>query len=197
MIDEQAGANLYAIAAVAIYEACRYEAAESGRPIVPEAWVYRDDAFQRQFTATIERICQPGVTTTPEAEHDSWMRAYETMGWTYGPLRDPVAKTHPDMVPFNALPESERQKDAIFLACCAVAQRLLAEIGEARQEGYDAGLAEAERICEAIEVVNLPDFVLYSLAASGRRYVPAEEKHGYEKAVMDCKAAIQRVREES
>ncbi len=62
---------------------------------------------------------------------------------------------------------------------------------------FDAGLAEAERICEAIEAVNLPDFVPHSLAASGQRYVTAEEKHGYEKAAMDCKAAIRRARGET
>jgi hypothetical protein len=114
--------------AEAIYEACRQEASDSGRPIVPELWANRDEAFRTQFIATIERICQPGYETTPEQEHESWMQAYLDMGWQYGEVRDPVAKTHPDMVPFSELPESERQKDAIFLACCAVGRAAMVSL---------------------------------------------------------------------
>lgn len=117
----------YEMLAEAIYEACRQEAVDSQRPIVPEAYANRAEAFRTQFLATIKRICQPGYQTSPEAEHDSWMRAYEEMGWTYGPVRDLEKKTHPDMVPFDVLPESERQKDAIFLACCAVGRSLVSQ----------------------------------------------------------------------
>lgn len=106
--------------AEAIYEACRVEAADSGRPVVPEVWAKREEAFRNQFVATIARICQPGYDTTPEREHDSWWQAYMDMGWQYGEVRDPVAKTHPDMVPYDQLSKAEREKDAVFLACCAV-----------------------------------------------------------------------------
>jgi hypothetical protein len=65
---------------------------------------------------------------TPEEIHDSWMRAYEKMGWRYGPERDPIAKTHPDMVPFDALPEAEREKDAVFLDLVKVALRWICKL---------------------------------------------------------------------
>lgn len=106
-----------------IYEACRLEAIASRRPIVPEPFEQRDDAFRSQFYHTVNRICADGYETTPEAEHESWMRAYDAMGWQYGPVRDPVAKTHPDMVPFDQLPKLEQEKDAIFLELCAFARK--------------------------------------------------------------------------
>ena len=88
------------IAAEAIYEACRQEAIDSARPVVPESYFNRDAAFHAQFLKTIERVCAVGYETTPEAEHDSWVEAYEIMGWKYAPVRDVKAKNHPDIVPF-------------------------------------------------------------------------------------------------
>jgi len=145
---------LDAVVVEAVYEACRQEAIDSGRPIVPELFQQRDEAFQVQFCRTMERLLAPDYAGTPEAEHESWIRAYEKMGWRYGPERDPVAKTHPDMVPFGQLSEAERQKDAIFMACCSVA-RVARTASEAREAelvkastdmlaiveiGYDPGL---------------------------------------------------------
>jgi len=101
------------------------EAIASKRPIVPEPWEEREEAFQNQFISTIERICAHGYETTPEAEHESWVRAYEQMGWTYGPIRSRDLKTHPDMVPFDDLPEAERINDAIFLALCSLAREFI------------------------------------------------------------------------
>jgi hypothetical protein len=39
------------------------------------------------------------------------MRARRSGGWRYGPRKDCVAKTHPSMVAYAELPESERAKD--------------------------------------------------------------------------------------
>ena len=106
-----------------VYEATRLEALYAARPIVPEPLSDRDEVFQEQFYKTIARVCAPGYAGTPEAEHDSWWRAYEAMGWKYGPVRDTVLKTHPDMVPFAELPKAERDKDEVFLDVCAIARK--------------------------------------------------------------------------
>lgn len=111
--------------AVFVYEAARLEAIASKRPIVPELWVQRDESFRSQFLKCIERICVDGYATTPQAEHDSWRRAYIDMGWRYGPIRDVVAKTHPDMVSYDELLPVEREKDAVFLALCQVATQYI------------------------------------------------------------------------
>jgi len=112
-----------------LYEATRREAEWSQRSIVPEAWNDRDDAFRRQFVQVIQNYLTMDKLPTPEEAHDSWVQAYTDMGWVYGPERDPVKKTHPDMVPFDQLPKDERDKDAIFLALI-YAVRLLMTVPE-------------------------------------------------------------------
>jgi hypothetical protein len=44
------------------------------------------------------------------------------MGWTYGPVRDPIAKTHPDMVPYEDLGWAEQVKDEVFQRLCEIAR---------------------------------------------------------------------------
>jgi RyR domain len=46
-----------------------------------------------------------------ENTHDVWARLRLAEGWTYGPRRDDVAKTHPGMVPYSELSESEKDYD--------------------------------------------------------------------------------------
>lgn len=48
--------------------------------------------------------------------HDSWLKQKEEDGWKWGHVKDPVKKTHPAMVPFVALPESQQTKDYLFKA---------------------------------------------------------------------------------
>jgi len=40
----------------------------------------------------------------------------EADGWVYGVIKDPAAKTHPCMVPFEQLPAEQRAKDLGFKA---------------------------------------------------------------------------------
>lgn len=52
----------------------------------------------------------------PESSHDSWAKQKLAEGWVYGPLKDPIAKTHPCLVPFNQLPREQQAKDYLFRA---------------------------------------------------------------------------------
>ena len=52
----------------------------------------------------------------PEDSHQNWWAVKIADGWKYGEVKDPVAKTHPCMVPYDQLPEFQRKKDALFLA---------------------------------------------------------------------------------
>ncbi len=52
----------------------------------------------------------------PEASHESWMAQKEADGWVYGEVKDPEAKAHPCMVPFDELPKDQQFKDFLFRA---------------------------------------------------------------------------------
>lgn len=43
--------------------------------------------------------------------HEVWAQNRIKEGWTYGPVRDDVNKTHPCLVPYEELPESEKEYD--------------------------------------------------------------------------------------
>ncbi len=52
----------------------------------------------------------------PEASHINWCAMKEADGWMYGLVKDPEAKTHPCMVPFDQLPPEQQAKDHLFRA---------------------------------------------------------------------------------
>lgn len=55
-------------------------------------------------------------TAGPEASHMAWLRQKHADGWTYGPVKDSAAKTHPCYVPFHELPREQQAKDYLFRA---------------------------------------------------------------------------------
>lgn len=52
----------------------------------------------------------------PQASHESWMAQKVAEGWVHGPVKDPEAKTHHCIVPFDTLPQAQQAKDFIFRA---------------------------------------------------------------------------------
>ncbi|OPX73446.1 MAG: voltage-gated potassium channel [Methanoregulaceae archaeon PtaB.Bin108] len=46
-----------------------------------------------------------------EMEHVRWMEAMKTQGFSFGSIKDEQKKTHPSMVPYIELSESEKEKD--------------------------------------------------------------------------------------
>ncbi|HUT60670.1 MAG TPA: RyR domain-containing protein [Phycisphaerae bacterium] len=106
-----------------VYDAARLAAEAAGAPIVPVLWVEREDDFRAQFVAVIERQCGPQRSASPEELHGSWMQAYLAMGWTHGETYDREKRIHPDLVPYAALGQLERDKDAVFVALCEIARQ--------------------------------------------------------------------------
>ena len=49
-----------------------------------------------------------------ENAHDVWAKARMNEGWSYGKERDDPNKLHPDLVPYTALPDSEKEYDRIM-----------------------------------------------------------------------------------
>lgn len=46
-----------------------------------------------------------------ENVHDVWAEARIAQGWTYGEQRDDKKKKHPCLVPYNELPNDEKEYD--------------------------------------------------------------------------------------
>jgi hypothetical protein len=116
--------------AIFVYEGARIAAAAALAPIIPEPWHQRDEAFRSQFLGVIDRQCGPDRSASPSDLHADWVRAYEAMGWTYGPVRSVEHKTHPDMVSYDDLGQLERDKDAVFVALCEIARQWIYDLSE-------------------------------------------------------------------
>ncbi len=43
--------------------------------------------------------------------HEVWAASRMSQGWTYGSQRDDTLKTHPCLVPYETLPEEEKEYD--------------------------------------------------------------------------------------
>ena len=59
-------------------------------------------------------ISNPSITVSDL--HESWSRQRIEDGWKYGQHKDPVAKIHPCLVPFEQLPPTQQAKDYLFKA---------------------------------------------------------------------------------
>ena len=53
-------------------------------------------------------------------EHMRWNAYMRTEGYVYGAIRDEIAKTHPSLVPYQALSHAEKQKDEEVLLASEV-----------------------------------------------------------------------------
>lgn len=51
-----------------------------------------------------------------ENVHDNWAAGRIAEGWTYGPGRDESRKTTPCLVPYDQLPDSEKEYDRVTAA---------------------------------------------------------------------------------
>ena len=77
-----------------------------------------DDAPDWQKKSAIEgvRFTLANPNVTPEQAHNEWRRKKFYDGWTFGPVKDPVKKKHPDLVDYDQLPKAQQVKDRLFIA---------------------------------------------------------------------------------
>lgn len=84
----------------------------SGDP-VPAPWdEITEDARQGYAKGVQYRLSNPLAPAA--AQHDEWCRSKAEDGWTHGPVKDEGARQHPNLVPYQALPLSQRLKDTLF-----------------------------------------------------------------------------------
>ncbi|KKN38243.1 hypothetical protein LCGC14_0755510 [marine sediment metagenome] len=68
-----------------------------------------DDQFRSLLNGVQYALRNPNASA--EENHENWMKMKISQGWVYGEKKDFNKKTHPDLVPFNDLPEIEKKKD--------------------------------------------------------------------------------------
>jgi len=117
---------LLTLAAIA-HEANRHYCLSIGDTSQP-TW---DDAPQWQKDSAVAGIEGALAGNTPEQQHQSWCDAKVADGWTYGEVKDPDAKTHPCLVPFDQLPEEQQRKDHLYGAVVRAAYGVLSGEPEA------------------------------------------------------------------
>lgn len=72
--------------------------------------------WQRESAINGVKFTIANPDALPSASHDSWSAEKVAAGWVYGPVKDPEAKQHPCLVPYDELPVEQRTKDYLFQA---------------------------------------------------------------------------------
>lgn len=106
--------SMYTVIAQVAHEANRAWCAALG-DFSQKPW---DDAPDWQKSSAVNGVMfhRDNPDAGDSASHDNWMREKLEAGWTYGPVKDEQAKTHPCLVAFADLPPEQRAKDALFRA---------------------------------------------------------------------------------
>ena len=105
------------------YEAARLHAQLLGCPVIPKPWRERELEFRVQFIKLISDLCNGRRSFEDFKEaHNSWVRAYKEMGWSYGEVYDPERKIHPDLVAYDELDPKEKVKDEVFVRLVSIAK---------------------------------------------------------------------------
>lgn len=73
-----------------------------------------NDVDDDMRSSTINGVMAALDGATPESLHESWLATRTEQGWVYGETKDPVARTHPCMVPYVELPLEQQLKDHLF-----------------------------------------------------------------------------------
>ncbi|WP_433426315.1 RyR domain-containing protein (plasmid) [Microtetraspora malaysiensis] len=95
------------------HEANRVLQIAHGDAAVSPHW---DEAPEWQRESAAEGVLRAMAGATPQELHEEWCKTKLAAGWTYGPVKDADAKTHPCLVPYEDLPEAQRVKDHLFRA---------------------------------------------------------------------------------
>jgi hypothetical protein len=76
-----------------------------------------DQAPEWQKTSAIDGVKYHLLNpdSKPSDSHENWSRVKVEDGWKHGETKDPEAKTHPCLVPFEQLPREQQLKDHLFL----------------------------------------------------------------------------------
>jgi hypothetical protein len=73
-------------------------------------------ADEPERTFAIEAVKEALEGAGPREVHESWRNLKLATGWTYGPTKDPQAKTSPHLVPYEQLPDVKKRDNVLLTA---------------------------------------------------------------------------------
>jgi serine phosphatase RsbU (regulator of sigma subunit) len=72
---------------------------------------YKLSPVRKGFRHLTLHLNEDEIETMAMVEHIRWSWDKRLNGWTYGTVKDEVNKTHPALIPYKNLPDSEKEKD--------------------------------------------------------------------------------------
>ena len=72
---------------------------------------YKIRQVKKGFRPITLLLNEEEIETMSMVEHIRWSWDKRLNGWTYGNVKDETIKTHPGLIPYNDLPDSEKEKD--------------------------------------------------------------------------------------
>jgi serine phosphatase RsbU (regulator of sigma subunit) len=72
---------------------------------------YKIRQVRKGFRPATLLLNEDEIETMSMVEHIRWSWDKRLNGWTYSNIKDETIKTHPGLVPYNDLPDSEKEKD--------------------------------------------------------------------------------------
>lgn len=88
-----------------------------------QPWEFTSEE-NKSNTINAVRLVLNNPDTTPETMHIEWMKSKLDAGWTYGGVKDSVKKTHPSLLPYDALELEEQLKDSLMINTINALSRL-------------------------------------------------------------------------
>lgn len=86
-----------------------------GDPVPSPPWDEAPDYQAREAVAGVQEVIR-NPDLTAEQSHELWCDRMRADGWVHGEVKDPVAKTHPTLLPWGELPAEQQLKDRLFIA---------------------------------------------------------------------------------
>lgn len=93
------------------YEANRAYNDTIGNPWIDPPWAGLEPWYRAAIIDGVEGVLAGQL---PPQLHSRWCAYYIQLGWTYGPVKDLEAKTHPNLVSWDKLPPEQQLKDVLF-----------------------------------------------------------------------------------
>jgi hypothetical protein len=93
-------------------ESNRVQATNIGKTLAENGYSI---AQMRDWEAGELEFSPQEVEVMARKEHERWCRQRKQTGWVYGPERDAIKKTNPDLVEWDDLPEEEKEKNRRFV----------------------------------------------------------------------------------